>query len=124
MANPKFTKREKAKLAIVLTNLRNKLNGRSACKGRGTNMAKPRKTKTIEVDAYGVFTTTCVIHGNEHSPTRTLVGHPWVKIGEDLVQIGCIIITDEALNEIIRLRSDYNAGSVVQTGDYGRPEDI
>lgn len=88
-------------------------------------MPKPRKTKVIDVDAAGNFQINTTVHGTNHSPTRTLIGHPWIQVAADFVQIGCLIVSTNALNKIAELQKQHpNEKHTHQTGDYGRPEDL
>ncbi len=83
-----------------------------------------RKASIISI-SNGRFLTTSSFPATPESPELEISGLPHVKSDKESVRVGCVRFTNEALNEINRLRWEQLSSRepiVFQVGDYGDPE--
>lgn len=83
-----------------------------------------RKASVISIQD-GKFLTTSSFPPTAETPELQISGIPHVSSDKHSVRVGCVRFTNEALNEITRLRCVqlYSQEPIVfQVGDYGAPE--
>ena len=88
-------------------------------------MPKLKKTKKLTFDK-GTFRIETTVASTLGLRPRTLHGEPWIAVDGDIVRVGCIHFTTEALDKLVALRDMVHRSRlkrvVYQDGNYGDEE--